>query len=409
MRPSLIPRDPAVMSPTGRPSYASLPSRPNGAPKFCTRESSILCSVPPPNLDYRYPHVNYNAYYNVTTHGPQRPASIYPSTRNWTLRHHPRMMLCVHSREPPGKSPRGQTAYPRDLLSILSATTFATVHACISLCYQTGDIPLPWLVSETLCLYKGKGSWQAPDSRRPIAMSNSIYRLLMRLVYCTLYPLLSPLLHPRQFSGRQGTSPAHGTQTFLYDIDHLDNIEAILAFDVHHAFDSLPKALISMALQWFGTPLRLLRLISLALEYGATYIRGCPESVFRTTHSVDQGCPLLCFLSVIVSEIPLRYLNVRGIPFSAYVDDISSPALRGRSQHVSTTVQEALALMRCQLNIKKSDALPALPPPYPPCPNIIIPRRPYRHQPALRGSVNRVLTYRRGQIPRYTASPQPSI
>ena len=38
---------------------------------------------------------------------------MYPSTRNWTTRHHPRMMLCIHSREPPGKSPRGQTAYPR--------------------------------------------------------------------------------------------------------------------------------------------------------------------------------------------------------------------------------------------------------------------------------------------------------
>ena len=33
---------------------------------------------------------------------------------------------------------------------------------CVSLCYQTGDIPPPCLVSETFCLYKGKGSWQDP-------------------------------------------------------------------------------------------------------------------------------------------------------------------------------------------------------------------------------------------------------
>ena len=189
-------------------------------------------------------------------------------------------------------------------------------------------------------------------------MSNSIYRLLMRWVYCTLYPLLSPLLHPRQFGSCQGTSPAHATHTFLHDIDHLDNVEAILAFDVYHAFDSPPKALIRLALQRFGTPLRLLRLISLALEYGATYNRGCPESVCRTTHGVKQGCPLSCFLFVIVFEIPLRYLHVRGIPSSAYVDDISSPALRGRSQHVSTTVREALALIGCHHNIPAPPALP---------------------------------------------------
>ena len=118
-----------------------------------------------------------------------------------------------------------------------------------------------------------------------------------------------------------------------------------------------------MALQKFGTPLRLLRLISLALEYGASYIRGCRESVFGTTHGVKQGCPLSCFLFVTVFEIPLRYLHVRVIPFSAYVDDISSPALRGHSQHVSTTVQEALALIGCQLNIIKSEALPVVRPP----------------------------------------------
>ena len=210
MRPSLIPRGPTVMSLTGRPSYASLPSRPNGAPKFSTGQSSILCSVPPPNLHYRYPHVKYNANYNVTSHGLQRPASINPSTRNSTTCRDPHMMLCVHSREPPAKGPLGPDGIPPYLLSTLPATTFATVHACVSLCYQTGDIPLPWLVSETLCLYKGKGSWQDLDRWRPIAMSNSIYRLLMRWVYRTLYPLPSPLLHHRQFGGRQGTSPAQG-------------------------------------------------------------------------------------------------------------------------------------------------------------------------------------------------------
>ena len=89
--------------------------------------------------------------------------------------------------------------------------------------------------------------------------------------------------------------------------------------------------------------------------------------MFRTTHGVKQCCPLSCSLFVIVCEIPLRYLHFRGMPFSAYVDDISSPALRGRSQHVSTTVQEALALIGCQLNIIKNEALPvARLPPAPP-------------------------------------------
>ena len=109
----------------------------------------------------------------------------------------------------------------------------------------------------------------APDHHEQL-----IYRLLMRRVYRTLYPLISNLLHPRQFGCRQGTSPAHATQTLLQDLDQLDNIEIILAFDVYHAFDSPPKALICQVLGRLCTPVRLLQLITQALEHGTTYIGG---------------------------------------------------------------------------------------------------------------------------------------
>ena len=88
------------------------------------------------------------------------------------------------------------------LLYILPDAPFSLVHACISICYTEGNVPHPWLGSGTFCIFKGKGAWQHADRWRPIAMSNSIYRLLMRWVYRTLYPLLSPHPHPRQFGGR---------------------------------------------------------------------------------------------------------------------------------------------------------------------------------------------------------------
>ena len=72
-------------------------------------------------------------------------------------------------------------------------------------------------------------------------MSNSIYRLLMRWVYHTLYPLIAPGLHPKQFGGRQGSSTAHATQAFLQELEHMADKEAVLAFDVYLAFDSPPS------------------------------------------------------------------------------------------------------------------------------------------------------------------------
>ena len=83
--------------------------------------------------------------------------------------------------------------------------------------------PTPGLISETFCIFKGKGQSQNPDRWRPIAMSNFIYRLLMRWFYHTLYPLIAPKLHPQQFRGCQGSSTAHATQAFLQDLEHIND------------------------------------------------------------------------------------------------------------------------------------------------------------------------------------------
>ena len=106
-----------------------------------------------------------------------------------------------------------------------------------------------------------------------------------------------------------------------------------------------------------GTPSKLLHMISLVMEQGSTFLRGAEETVFRTTHGIKQGCPLSGFLFVDVFEIQLRVLDRHGNPFSAYVDDICSPAPSGRSQHVAEVVQAALGVIACQVNVTKSKSL----------------------------------------------------
>ena len=184
-----------------------------------------------------------------------------------------------------------------------------------------------------------------------------MYRLLMRWVYKKLYPLISPNLQPRQFGGRSGVSTAHATQAFLNDMDDATRRQALYASDVYHAFDSPPKVLISTVLAKIGTPTKLLHLIQTVLEFGATYIRGSPAEVFRTTHSVKQGCPLSCFLFVVVFEIPLRFLQLHGKRLFAFVNDISSPIAPSHGLRTASLVQQVLALIKCQLNVTKSESL----------------------------------------------------
>ena len=162
-------------------------------------------------------------------------------------------------------------------------------------------------------------------------------------------------------------STAHATQAFLNDLDTGTTWEAIYAFDMYHAIDSPPKILISQVLERMGTPLKLLRRIQTVLEHGSTFIRGSPNEIFRTTHGVKQGCPRSCFLYVLVSEIPLRYLQSEGLTVSAYVDDVSTPITHGNGDLTASQVQRGLNLIGCQLSVAKSECLPLLrPPPMPP-------------------------------------------
>ena len=126
---------------------------------------------------------------------------------------------------------------------------------------------------------------------------------------------------------------------------------------MYHAFHSRLKNLIHHALQRMGTPVKLLLLITLVLEQGATFIRGAEDVVFTTTDGIKQGCPLSCFLFVVVFDIPLRYLEQRGVTFSAYVDNIASPVPQQCSQSRASLVQSALSLIACRVNALKRESL----------------------------------------------------
>ena len=166
-------------------------------------------------------------------------------------------------------------------------------------------------------------------------------------------------------------------RTFLNDIDTDTPWESIFTLDMYHAFDSPPNILIREVLERMGTPAKLLRIITTVLEHRSTFIRGSPDEIFRTTHGVKQGCPLSCFLFVLVFEIPLLYMQSQGLVFSAYIDDVSTPVPPSQGPRTAEIVQRALNFIGCQLNVAKSEALP-LCNPQPLSPSL--PK--YRHPPA---------------------------
>ena len=159
-------------------------------------------------------------------------------------------------------------------------------------------------------------------------------------------------------------STAHASQAFLNDLNTGTTWGAIYALAMYHAFDSPPKILIREVLERMGTPSKLLRVIQTVLEHGSTYIS--LDEIYQTTHGVKQGCPLSCFLFVLVFEIPLKYLQSQGLTISAYVDDVSTPISHGKGTRISYRISGAagvkpdwLPTQRCQERMSTPPAPPS--------------------------------------------------
>ena len=126
-----------------------------------------------------------------------------------------------------GPSPRPDRMPPY-LLASPPDDVFTHLHTSICIMYETVVTPHHWIFSKTP-FFNGKGT--LIDGRH-IVMSNNIYRLPMHLVHRSLYPLLSPRMHPRQFWGKQGTSSAHATPTLLNDPHMMQGIEDVRHFNI---------------------------------------------------------------------------------------------------------------------------------------------------------------------------------
>ena len=240
----------------------------------------------------------------------------------------------------------------------LPDNTFRKIGDMIRICYAKGDMPTTFMHIQTVCLYKGKGQWQDPDRWRPIAMSNSIYRPIMRLVPAKIYPMLVTWLLPHQFRGRCGVSVAHATLSLMDMIDATCDVECLLRFDLYHSFDSPPTLLIIQTLDNLGIPLPLLPIIQSVLQKGTTTLRGTEETGIDTTHGIRQGCPVSCLHFVVVFNIALCHLDLAHLSFAAFVDNITVVVRRGQMQRWVKSVQSAVGKIGCQLNVTKSECLP---------------------------------------------------
>ena len=174
-----------------------------------------------------------------------------------------------------------------------------------NLSMSTCTLPEVWKYSNVVPIHK-KGKKCKVDNYRPISLLNSVSKVMERLVFNHIYPVVSPQIN----SAQHGFMKHRSTTTQLIDTysDISKNLDSgsqtdIIFLDFAKAFDSVPHDLIVHKLKTFGFGSNLLQWIENYLQgrYQSVMIEGQVSSPLPVTSGVPQGSiigPLLFVLYI---------------------------------------------------------------------------------------------------------------
>ncbi|GFS96744.1 retrovirus-related Pol polyprotein from type-2 retrotransposable element R2DM, partial [Nephila pilipes] len=173
-----------------------------------------------------------------------------------------------------------------------------TLTKIFNVCLKLHDVPTSWKISKTILIHKS-GDLDDIANWRPIALSNTIYKLFMECLtrktqdWCSLHQVLSP--------SQKGFTPFDGVieHNFLLAQhletarrNHSDSFVAWL--DVSNAFGSVPHSVIFQALKNIGVDADFISLIQNVYMGSCTSIisdEGLTDPI-PILRGVKQGCPL---------------------------------------------------------------------------------------------------------------------
>ncbi|GFS82582.1 retrovirus-related Pol polyprotein from type-2 retrotransposable element R2DM, partial [Nephila pilipes] len=167
-----------------------------------------------------------------------------------------------------------------------------------NICLKFKNVPGTWKTSNTVLIHK-KGDPKKMENWRPIALSNTIYKLFAKCItrklqdWCSLHDVLSP--------AQKGFTPYDGVieHNFLLS-QHLElarrnGSDSLLAWlDISNAFGSVPHDIIFKALKNIGADDDFIGLVQNIYEGSCSRIiteDGLTEPI-SILRGVKQGCPL---------------------------------------------------------------------------------------------------------------------
>ena len=176
---------------------------------------------------------------------------------------------------------------PLRVLSECAVELAPSLNALYNLSPSTGSFPSEWKHAHIIPIFKN-GSRNLVNNYRPISLFNSVSKILERLVFDKVYPIVNPLISPNQ----HGFMRKRSVQSQLisnYDIIGNDLAKGvqndIIFLDFSQAFDKVPHNVLLHKLETFGFNNKL-------LNWFTDYLSERSQTVIVEGKQSDKNLPV---------------------------------------------------------------------------------------------------------------------
>jgi hypothetical protein len=244
----------------------------------------------------------------------------------------------------PRKKAPGPDKIPNEALRAAASLISPALASIASSCFQTGYFPECFRHSTTVILRKeGKSDYSLPGAYRPIALENTLAKIVEKLIAKRLATTLEEhsLLPPTQFRARKYRS-VNSALTFLTELTRAawranpTNIVSVLSLDLTGAFDNVSHPRLIETIRKKGLPAWTREIIQGFLIDRKTSLLfdGQCSPVIHTETGIPQGSPLSPILFLIFITPLIEQTNSENLPQASFgfVDDTNlvvwSPSAR---------------------------------------------------------------------------------
>jgi hypothetical protein len=197
--------------------------------------------------------------------------------------------------------------------------------ALVSACVNMGYHPHLWRTSCTVVIPKPNKDKHEVRAYRPIALLNTMGKVVEKIVQRRLAYLTEDSLPPNQYGARHGFSAPDAVTKLVQDITSTRQFTSSMMIDIQGAFDNVHKDTLLDILKKLKLPSTAIRWVYHFMSERSTslIIDGTPYPNQSIRTGIPQGSPVSPLLFLLYSAPLYKIVEAEGAKIIGFVDDVT--------------------------------------------------------------------------------------